>query len=225
MFGRARTVLFNSGPEQELAGELMGAAAARGPVVGMGMDPFDADPSACPRARALGRPYAIYSGRREEAKGTPLLLEYLDAFRRRTGRDLALVLTGSGPVAPPAALAPHVLDLGFVSEEEKHAAMAGAVAFVHPSVYESLGIVLLESFLAGTPALVHARGRVLRWQCARSGGGLWFVGYPDFEEALCALLDRPGLRAALGAQGRRYVLAEYAWKAVEDRLLAALRAG
>jgi glycosyltransferase involved in cell wall biosynthesis len=102
--------------------------------------------------------------------------------------------------------------------------MAGAVAFVHPSVNESFGIVLLEAWLAGTPGLVHARSAVLRWQCAQSNGGLWFRHYPDFEEALLRLLDDPPLRHALGAAGRAYVRRTYAWPAVEQRLFAALDA-
>ena len=81
--------------------------------------------------------------------------------------------------------------------------MAGALAFVHPSTFESFGIVLLESFLAGTPALVHARSEVLRWQCRRSGGGLWFRHYPDFEEELLLLLNNENLRKRMGAAGKK----------------------
>ncbi len=47
---------------------------------------------------------------------------------------------------------PGVRYLGYLSEEEKHAAMAGAKAVVCPSPYESLSIVLLEAFALGTPA-------------------------------------------------------------------------
>ena len=117
---------------------------------------------------------------------------------------------------------PHIVDLGFVSEQEKHEAMAGALAFIHPSVNESLGIVLLESWLAGTPALVHAKSKVLRWQCARSNGGLWFRSYPEFEEELLLLMNNPELRKQMGACGRDYVLREYAWPAVDKRFFSAL---
>jgi glycosyltransferase involved in cell wall biosynthesis len=109
-----------------------------------------------------------------------------------------------------------MLDVGFVSEQEKHEAMAGAVAFIHPSVNESLGIVLLESWLARTPALVHAKGVVLRDQCTGPAAGLWFKNYPEFEAALSLLLDRPETRRALGESGRRFVRQDtYAWDAVE----------
>ena len=47
----------------------------------MGLAPFTSDPDAFPAPR----PYLLYSGRREPLKGTPLLLDYVNAFRRRTG--------------------------------------------------------------------------------------------------------------------------------------------
>jgi len=117
-----------------------------------------------------------------------------------------------------------VIDVGFVSETEKFEAMAGAVAFCHPSVNESLGIVLLEAWLAGTPGLVHAHGEVLRYQCESSNGGLWFQIYPEFEEAVLMLINQPERRRALGAAGRAYVLSEYAWDAVEQRMLESMDA-
>ena len=224
MFGQVAGCLFNSAPERELARRLYAFPDAKSAVVGMGLDAFEADPTAFAKRHGLKQPYVMYSGRREAGKGTPLLCDYLHAFRERTGRDLKLVCTGSGPIEAPPALQEHILDLGFVSEQEKREAMAGAVAFIHPSVNESFGIVLLEAWLAGTPGLVHARSAVLRWQCAQSNGGLWFRHYPDFEEELLRLLDDPLLRHALGAAGRAYVQRTYAWPAVAQRLFAALDA-
>jgi glycosyltransferase involved in cell wall biosynthesis len=218
MLRAVRGCLFNTEPERDLAGRLHGPEACRGAVVGLGLDPFEADPRAFAARRGLGAPYVFYCGRREAGKGTPLLTDYLRAFRARTGRDVALVCAGSGPLDS----APFIHDVGFLPEKEKHEALAGAVAFVHPSALESLGIVLLESFLAGTPALVRAGGEVLRWQCARSGGGLWFRHYPDFETELELMLDRPDLRRAMGERARTFVRREYAWSAVESRLLQAL---
>ncbi len=218
MFAGVRGCLFNSEPERDLAARLLGFEQRRGVVVGMGLEPFEADPAAFARRRGLSKPYVFYCGRREAGKGTPLLTDYLRAFRERTGRDVELVCAGHGPLD---AL-PFVRDVGFLSEAEKREAMAGAVAFVHPSARESFGIVLLESFLAGTPGLVHAAGAVLRWQCERSGGGLWFRHYPDFEAELALLLDNPALRDRLGAQGRAFARRAYAWPAVEARLLHGL---
>ena len=222
MFLGVRGFLFNTAPERDLAVRLYGISTDRSAVVGLGLDDFTADPKAFAARHGLTAPYLCYSGRREPLKGTPLLCAYLQAFRERTERDLRLVCTGSGQIDAPPELQPYILDVGFVSEQEKHEAMAGAVAFVHPSVNESLGIVLLEAWLARTPCLVHAKGVVLRDQCRRSGGGLWFKNYAQFEEEVLLLMDEGRTRAALAESGRRFVLDEYAWSAVERRMLEAI---
>jgi glycosyltransferase involved in cell wall biosynthesis len=218
LFGAVAGFLFNTEPERDLARRLFEIPDRRCAVVGMGIEPFDVEKKAPPPF------YVAYSGRREGGKGTPLLCEYMHAFRERTGKDVKLVFTGSGPIEAPPELDPHITDLGFVSEQKKHEAMAGAVAFIHPSVNESLGIVLLESWLARTPALVHAKSEVLRWQCRRSNAGFWFNLYPEFEEELLLLLANGPLRRAMGEAGRNYVLSQYSWSEVERRLFQALDA-
>lgn len=222
LFGSVAGFAFNSEPERDLARRLFGLPEEKCAIVGMDIEPFEVDANVFARTRGVDKPYVLYSGRREGGKGTPLLCEYLQAFRERTGEDVRLVFTGSGPIEAPAKLQPYLLDVGFVSEREKHEAMAGALAFVHPSVNESLGIVLLESWMARTPALVHAGSEVLRWQCGRSNGGLWFRHYPDFEQELLLLLRNPELRSRMGAAGREYVLREYSRATVRRRLFAVL---
>ncbi len=217
LFGKVGGLIFNSEPERDLACRLYDLPPATGDVVGMGLTPFEPIP-----ATDLPSPYLLYCGRREPLKGTSLLLAYLDVFRRRTGHDVNLALTGTGPVEPPPGMATAVIDLGFVAEERKHAVMAGALAFCHPSVHESFGIVLLEAWMAGTPALVHARGDVLPWHCRRSGGGLWFGDYAEFEESLQWMLAHPELRRKMGAAGRGYVCREYDWPAIDQRFMRAL---
>ena len=224
LFAETAGCLFNSQAERELAGELFRFPDAKARIVGMGLEPFEADPAAFAKRRGIAAPYVLYSGRREPLKGTPLICDYMHAFRERTGRDVKLVFTGSGHIDAPANLWPHILDAGFVSEQEKHEAMAGATAFLHPSVNESFGIVLLEAFLARTPGLVHAKSRVLVSQCRAANAGLWFRHYPDFETQLLYLLDNPAARTALGQNGRDFVAREYAWPAIERKFFAALDA-
>lgn len=225
MFNQVRGCLFNTVPERELAVRLYDLSPDQ-PVVGMGVEDVSPAPAGSIRNKLKhNAPYVLYCGRREQLKGTPLLMDYICLFRQRTGKDIRLVLTGSGPVNPPPELNSALTDLGFVSETDKRAVMEEALAFIHPSLHESLSIVLLESWLAGTPALVHAGSAVLKDQCRRANGGLWFKNYPEFEECLLLLLDKPELRATLGQSGRKYVLEEYSWKSVNRRLLAALGCG
>jgi glycosyltransferase involved in cell wall biosynthesis len=222
LFTSVRGFMFNSMPEQKLAQRLFELPDDACRVVGMGLDPFEADPKAFAKRHGLEAPYVLYSGRREPLKGTPLLLDFMAAFRERTGKDVKVVLTGSGPFDVPAELADHLLDVGLVPEQEKQEAMAGASVFCHPGTLESFGIVILEAWLAGTPVLVHAGSEVLQDQCRKSNGGLWFRSYPEFEAELLLLLDRSELNRRMAAAGREYVLNKYTWEAVEQRLLDAL---
>lgn len=223
LFRNAAGFIFNSVPERELAVRVFAPPEAACHVVGIGLDArAPADPMAFGSRHSLTAPYIMYAGRREPLKGTPLLIDYFAAFRNRTGRDVRLVLSGSGNVDLPASVKGSVHDFGFLPEHEKNEAMAGATAFCHASVNESLSIVLLEAWMNETPSLVHARGEVLQYQCRRSNGGLWFRNYPEFEAMLLRLLEDTALRNAMGKAGRAYVLRDYSWPAVTDRLLAAV---
>lgn len=225
MFEAVLGFLFNTEPEQALAHRLYNLWPKTEAVVAMGIEPFEGDPDAFARKSGIITDYVLYSGRREPLKGTPVLVDYMDCFRERTGRNVDIVMTGSGQVDVPPSMKGHFHDLGFVSEQEKRDVMAGAIAFCHPSVNESLSIVLLEAWLAGTPALVHAKGDVLKWQCESSNGGLWFANYPEFEEMLLLYLDQPDLARAMAEKGREYTIAKYAPDAVRKRFGAALKDG
>ena len=119
---------------------------------------------------------------------------------------------------------PGLRHLGYLSEDEKHAALAAASVVVCPSAYESLSIALLEGFAVGTPGLVNAASAVLKEHCLRSNAGLFYGDGDEFGEALSRLIDDPGLRRALGEAGRRYVEADYRWEVVLDRYRALIEA-
>jgi glycosyltransferase involved in cell wall biosynthesis len=75
----------------------------------------------------------------------------------------------------------------------------------------------------GRPALVQQRSSVLAGQARRSGAAIPYRGFAQFEAALDLLDEDPGLGDRLGAAGRRYVEAHYAWPDVlsrYERLLA-----
>ncbi len=223
MFRSVAGIMFNAAAECEFARNLYGLPEEKCTVVGMGLDPFEADPDIFARKHGLSQPYVFYAGRREDGKGTPLLLDYMALFLKRTAQDVKLALAGSGTIHPPDDLRARILDTGFLTETEKREAMAGATVFCHPSVNESFGIVILESWLARTPVLVHARCTVNRRHCENSNGGLWFLNYPEFEQALLTILQQKQLRDTMGKAGRAYVMREYAWPAIEQKLQNALR--
>jgi glycosyltransferase involved in cell wall biosynthesis len=222
MFNNVKGIMFNTEPEKNLAKRLYNIPERKCSVVGMGLNNFEVPAGDFRKEHNFTQPYILYSGRREPAKGIPLLLDYVDTFCKRTSKDIKLVFTGTGEINANPAFKKHIIDIGFVSEQEKYRAMAGATAFCHPSVYESFGIVILESWLANTPVLVNGKSEVNRYHCIKSNGGLWFNIYPEFEEELLFLLNRPAVAEAMGNSGKEYVLKNYSWQTVRQKLNDAL---
>jgi glycosyltransferase involved in cell wall biosynthesis len=223
MFKQVKGCIFNATAEKELAKRLYNLDENKLYIVGMGLDTFEYDNTKTAQAHNIPAPYLLYCGRREGLKGTPLLIDYFTAFRKRTGKDIYLVFTGTGVIDIPTDMKTYVIDLGFVTEEEKHNAMAGALVFCHPSLNESFGIVLLEAWLASTPALVHTGSAVLSQHCADSKAGLWFNSYPEFEAELLLLLENKELCTAMGKAGKEYVEKNYSWQSIEEKLKKALK--
>lgn len=214
-------LMFNAGGEERLARRLLGDDIT-GRVVGMGFDPPARAPEPGFSERyGLGK-YVLYAGRLEEGKRVDVAAEYFAAFARRHDPALKMVMIGAGSWRPPPEVADNVVVLGFLSADEKRAAMAEAVALVNPSELESFSIVILEAWLEQTPVLVAAGSEVMADHCADSGGGLTFSDEQSFHRAMLALLESKTARDDLGDRGRAYVEQRYGWAAVLDRFEAAL---
>ncbi|MBM3312148.1 MAG: glycosyltransferase family 4 protein, partial [Candidatus Aminicenantes bacterium] len=190
-----------------------------GLVVGVGSEvPEETSPARFRRKHGLDGPYILYVGRIDRNKGCDRLFDDFRRFKEDTGSDVKLVLIGASVLPVPAH--PDIIALGFLPEEDKFDALAGADLLVMPSFYESLSMVTLEAWALGRPVLANARCDVLRGQCLRSNGGLFYEDYPQFREALGLLLRSPELRSRLGESGRRYFRDHYAWDIIERKYLA-----
>lgn len=193
-------------------------------IVGEGVPVPEAyDPEGFRQRHALGdRPFILYGGRREGAKGWEGLLHgWADAVRRED-LDLGLVTFGVGPVDPPADVAHLVLDLGFVDDRTRDDAMAAATAYVQPSALESFSRTIMEAWLAGTAVIANGASDVVRWHIDRSGAGLTYADPLELEQALRFVGEAPDLAAALARPGRDYVLDNYTWPVTLDRMEASL---
>lgn len=216
----------NSEGERQLIAELAPEATAT--VVGVGYEP-EPPPTErrvdefC-RARGIAPGYLLYAGRREEGKGVPLLFRHYARYRASRPDAPPLALMGSGDLPVSEEIAAHVIELGFVPDDDRSAAYAAASVLIHPSMLESFGMVLLEAWIAGTPALVNGGSAVLVSHCRASGGGLWFGSAEEFEAALDLLLEDPGLRDRMAEAGGDYALRTFSWDEVRGRFLGALEA-
>ena len=151
--------------------------------------------------RSPGRPYFLFVGRLERLKGVDRLVEL---FRSYDAADLLIAGDGDqeGDLRRRAAGLRHVRFLGRVHPAELPALYAGAVALVVPSLgYEVFGLVLLEAFAQGTPAIVHDIG-ALPEVIGDSGGGFTYRTEEELLEAMERLRLDEALRADLGERGR-----------------------
>ena len=147
------------------------------------------------------RPYALFVGRLEKIKGVHGLL---DTFRAYKGCDLLIVGDGTwGDVLrEQAAGLDHVHFMGRLPYEKLRALYRHALALVVPSIcFEVFGIVLLEAFAQGTPALVTPFG-ALPEVIDESGGGIVYRSPAELTGALERLRHEPGWRAEMGERGR-----------------------
>lgn len=214
-FRLPQRVFFCTATEQRVARRLYGLAPGVGEVLGYGMtEPQDG--SGTPWA---GDPFLLFAGRIELGKAVPLLLDYFIRWKEEHPHSsLRLVLIGKSSMEIPTH--PAIEYRGFVTDEEKGELMRHTVALVHPSSFESLGLIVLEAFLCSTPALVCGNNEVLVDHCRLSNGGLWYADYPEFAEALSWLLAHPQEAKHLGTKGREYARQHYGLEGFLARLAA-----
>jgi glycosyltransferase involved in cell wall biosynthesis len=218
IFRSVRAIMYNSLEEQALITTLSGASDVPGVVVGVGSEiPAQVDAERAKAKFGLRNPYVIYVGRIDANKGCAELFDFFSEYAAASGRVVDLVLIGTPMLPIPDH--PRIHHLGYVTDQDKFDAIAGASVLLMPSYYESLSMVALEAWALGRPVLANARCDVLLGQCLRSNAGLYYSNAREFGGALDMLLDDPGLASALGTNGREYYARHYAWPVIERKYL------
>lgn len=221
LFRAPRAIVYNSVEEREMIQQASGNHQVPSEVVGVGSElPPRLDPDGFRRRHGLGVPFVLYVGRIDLNKGCPQLFDFFRRYRKQTRSELRLVLVGKAVLPVPED--PGIIHLGFLSDQEKWNALAACELLVMPSRYESLSMVTLEAWWARRPVLVNGACAVLRGQCLRSRGGLYYASFDEFAEALALLEARQELREAMGLNGRRHFDAHYSWEVVEGKYLRLL---
>jgi glycosyltransferase involved in cell wall biosynthesis len=192
-------------------------------VIGIGVDlDSGGDPGSFRLAYGIeDRPYLVFVGRVIPEKGAHELLDFFVAYKKRNPSDLALVMVGELEGDPP--LHSDVVFTGVVDDAIKRSALAGSLAVVVPSYFESFSMVLTEAWSQRKPALVQGYCDVLEGQAKRAGGGIPYRGFAEFEAALDWFVEDSQLRLSLGGAGRSYVEQNYDWEFVLDRYERLLR--
>jgi len=151
---------------------------------------------------APSRPYLLAVGTLEPRKNFARLIR----AHARSGVDLDLLIAGGrgwlyAEVEEAARTAPRTRLLGHVPEPELKRLLAGATAFLYPSLLEGFGLPVLEAMAAGKPVLTSDR------EPLRSlAGGAAILVDPTDEDAIAdgirRLLSDPPHGGA--ARARRY---------------------
>jgi glycosyltransferase involved in cell wall biosynthesis len=182
---------------------------------------------------ALGLPgglIAVFTGRLLRGKGLETLL---GAFAQvaTTRPDLHLVLVGSGEgqalsveeelkaEVGQRGLADRVTFAGRVDAVEGH--LRAADLFVFPSVFEGLGISLVEAFACGLPAVASRTGGIVDVVEDGRSGLLVTPGRADeLVRALASMARDAGARERMGARARARALERFDQRDATRRYVA-----
>jgi glycosyltransferase involved in cell wall biosynthesis len=155
----------------------------------------------------LGRArHFLYVGDDEPRKDLRTLLAAYDLYRESAARPAPLVVAGS------ASASGEGIEVVRAPSTERLAELyGGALALVHPSLYEGFGLTPLEAMTAGVP-VVAARSPGVDEVCSTAA----LYAEPGQPESFAALMSRLGaeplLREDLARRGRARA-AEFSWQA------------
>ena len=203
-----------------MADEVRIAGAKRIDIVTNGVAVSEREPHAAEaaaiRARVApgGGLVAGVLGRLHPGKGQALLIEALAGLRAR-GIDITVLLVGVGPaeaeyraLAARLGLAEHVHFAGLVPEILPWICAMDMMCV--PSLKDSLPLTVLEAMSVSCPVIASRAGDLPLAIRDGENGLLVEVGSaPALEAAVETLARDPGLRARLGAEGRRTLVEKF----------------
>ncbi len=218
LFRGVRAVMYNSYEERALIHAAAQNDDVPGVVVGVGSEiPSETSPARFRHKFGIRDRFAIYVGRIDQNKGCGELFDFFQRYSRMMAEGMHLVLIGTPIIPIPDH--PRIHHLGFVSDQDKFDALAAAELLIMPSYLESLSMVALEAWALGKPVLANGHCDVLRGQCIRSNGGLYYETFAEFMETLRAIDMGPALALTLGRNGREYFAKHYSWPVIERKYL------
>ncbi|MCA9385144.1 glycosyltransferase family 4 protein [Candidatus Dojkabacteria bacterium] len=216
-FRKPAKIVYNSEVEYNLVKQVHHVQEKDGVVAGVGIEApkrESVDVEAFKKKFGVNN-YLVFIGRIDPAKRVDVLIQDFKLYKKNYPSDLKLVLVGKQ--VKEMKKHPDVVETGFVSEEEKYAALAGALALVNPSPYESLSLIVLESFFMHRPVIVNAYCDVLKYHCIKSNGGLWYETHLEFDEVVNYMLKNPSVSDKMGENGYVYAQEHYNWDVVLEK--------
>jgi glycosyltransferase involved in cell wall biosynthesis len=193
-------------------------------VVTVGAGANVAAPEQAPR-RDHARPRFLFVGKQRERKGGPTVLRAFARLRAELPNAELLVV---GPTTLSVD-APGVEVVGRISREDPSGERQMAemyertTAFVMPSLYEPLGVAVLEAMAFGLPCIGSTGGALPE---LIDEGVTGFLVAPGDEDALLDRMRRlaidPELSRSLGDAGAVRYRERFTWDAVANRMVDAI---
>lgn len=207
--------MFNTEAEQNMLARVFPFENKYQDIVGVGVEiPENVQGSLFSQRHGIFPPFILYAGRIEPGKGCQELIDFFMRYNQKNP-ELTLVLIGKLLMDIPKHS--KIKYLGFLSPEDKNAAMAAALATIHPSHLESLCMAALESMAVKTPILVQEQTEPLKQHCLKGGSGLFYSNFGEFEEALDLFFIDSRLRERMGENGLKYVRENYSWPKIVEK--------
>lgn len=220
IFNKPRTIIYNTEEEKKFVNSKFKNENISSDVIGVGIDvPEKIDVDNFKQKYTIDN-FIIYVGRIDESKGCKELFKYFLQYKKDVQSDIKLILLGRQVMNIPKH--PDIIPLGFLSEQDKFNGIKTAKLLIMPSKYESLSIVIMETWLCNNPVLANGRCDVLKGHCIKSNGGLYYENYEEFKECLNLLLDNQKLRDKMGQNGSKYVNNNYSWDIIEEKYIRLL---
>jgi len=171
---------------------------------------FTAKPAPAPK------PYVLFLSTIEPRKNVDLLLDAWDWLPTDVREAHDLVLAGpvgwrsDATMARIGAITRGVRHIGYVNESDLPGLVAGATAFVYPSLYEGFGFPPLQAMAAGVPTITSNVSSLPEV----AGDAALLIDPHSVEELSCAVervLSSPSLRSDLAERGPRQA-ARFSWE-------------
>jgi len=225
---QCRQILTNSRFTAAEIQRCTGVPLERIAVIPLGVDLQRFQPAAPLDPRQASRPYLLHVGQAYPHKNLARLIRAFGAVASAQP-ELELVLTGKPHASETPRLQALVAELGlqrrvqfrpYVPSVALPGLMAGALAFVYPSLWEGFGLPVLEAMAAGTPVLTS-----LGSGTEEAAGDAALLVDPWDQGALTAalrdLITQPRLRDDLRQRGLERVRA-YSWERTAHATQAAV---
>ncbi|HXQ60014.1 MAG TPA: glycosyltransferase family 4 protein, partial [Acidimicrobiales bacterium] len=192
-YAEADAICYHTAAERRLVQRIHRVAQVPQIVLGLGVGEVVEGGRSGGEILGIGeRPYVVSVGRVDAHKGSAMLARFFQLYKQRHPGPLALALVG--PVAVSIPEDDDIVVTGVVSEADKWDLVRDAQVAISPSALESFSLVVLEAWEKSVPVMVNATCDPTREHCQRSGGGLWFGSFREFEVVLERLSTDAGLR-------------------------------